>query len=613
MTDVAEVPRREWLAPLALGIVVALVYALGLRNGFGYDDHELILSRPAIQGIGGLLDVFRQPHYTGLAYYRPLTRLTLEVQKAVFGEQAWPFHLFNMIAAGGLAVAALGALRGLLPHAKEGAFAAALVYAIHPVTSACVYPITGREALLATTFSLAAVAALPAFLRGRRWPLAVAVTLAMFSRESSVVLLPLLLGATWLVDADATRLKRGRTELICVCGAVLIVFIGLRSLALASVTQRPHLQSDWMLVPLSYLYALRGVFTPDISLVYEPAFEDWFSLPRVVVAGTVACAVLAMVHRRSERIALFVMMWFVMALAPSANVFVQESPFAERHLLFPMFGACLMLASLLSTVPRRVVSVVLAIVFGVISIWRAHFHRDDLTFYGRWVETSPGSAIVWANYGFALMEADRNGEARQAYERALKISETQPRALANLGYLDLRENRPAEAKAHFEAALKADPSSAAAANGLGKILWDEGKADEAKAIFESILAVNPNELDAMGNLAQILLAQRDALSAEPYFRRAVAIRPGDAGMQRGLGACLLQLGDAKGALLHLLVAQQGSESSPQFFNELGTAYAMLGNRRGAREAWQRALELDANQPDAKRNLAQLDAMEGTRR
>ena len=86
-------PRGGALA--ALFLLVGLAYAPSAQNGFIYDDHKIIVRHPGASTFSEIAAIFQERHFPRFPYYRPITRTTLLVQKAVHGKQPGPFHLFT--------------------------------------------------------------------------------------------------------------------------------------------------------------------------------------------------------------------------------------------------------------------------------------------------------------------------------------------------------------------------------------------------------------------------------------------------------------------------------------------------------------------------------------
>ena len=67
------------------------------------------------------------------------------------------------------------------------------------------------------------------------------------------------------------------------------------------------------------------------------------------------------------------------------------------------------------------------------------------------------SAPYWYNLGLALRNAERFGEARDAYKQAVAMDPDYAKAWLNLGYIHAFLEDRASAKAAFNRALEIDP------------------------------------------------------------------------------------------------------------------------------------------------------------
>jgi hypothetical protein len=210
------------LVPFGIAALVFVVYLPDVRNGFVYDDHEVILQQQPARSLGDALRIFAEPHglpQSQLPYYRPTTRVSLLLQKGLHGDAPSLFHLGNALSISAAAVAAFALLRrpafGLSPGAA--AFAAT-AFAVHPIASECVHPIaSGRESVMPAIFMLASVWA---WLGGTKRSRAASVAffaVALWSKEQAIVV-PLLIALTALRGRDSSLMiprlmipRRGRT------------------------------------------------------------------------------------------------------------------------------------------------------------------------------------------------------------------------------------------------------------------------------------------------------------------------------------------------------------------------------------------------------------------
>jgi len=112
------------------------------------------------------------------------------------------------------------------------------------------------------------------------------------------------------------------------------------------------------------------------------------------------------------------------------------------------------------------------------------------------------SAEDWYELGCEL-EMSSTAEAKDAYERALKVEPDHPDANVNLGRILHEEGAPALAEKHYRAALEGDPGHETAAFNLGVALEDLGHTAEAVRAYKRAIALDPGNADAHYNLAGI--------------------------------------------------------------------------------------------------------------
>ncbi len=559
--------------------VAALLCIPSAGNDFVYDDHEVIVSQPQ-PAASDLVRIFAEPHFLGLPYYRPVVRATLLGQKALHGDRAWAFRLGNAALMGLAAWLAFALLRTPAFGVKETpALLAAALFGVHPLASSCVYPIaSGRETLLPAVLILAA---LLAWLRGRRsWAFA-GFAAALFAKEQAVIVPALFVWAdACRVAPDLPRggwsrwLRRHAPALL-----ILMLYLVARRAVLGPTPYELAVTTDPLAPLLSYAYGLQVAIAPFAGLVYEPEPRVWLSAPRLAAAG-LAVMLLAWAVRRagapSPRLLAFWAGWFVLTQLPTANLLHQEARFAERYaflafLALPAVAAGAASAAWSHAGVRRagVVAALVAILAAAgVSVGRAAYFRDDATFAQRWLQVDPQSpdahhllgmtlaqrgqldqalvhyraslarshepAEVLHNIGTVLALQGHEDEAREALRRALAIRPDHPEAHVNLGSLLARQGRLDEALDHDRRALRVEPRMAEAHNNLGGALARRGELDAAATHLESAVRLRPDYADAHRNLGLVRLQQGRPAEAAAAFAAALRLDPSDAESRRQL-------------------------------------------------------------------------------
>jgi hypothetical protein len=156
-----SVVRKRWAIPL-IAIAVLASYAPALRDGFVWDDTALLLRDPLIRSWRLIPEGFQHFLFTDATasdFYRPIQRLTYNLEYWAFAFRPGIFHLTNILCHLAAAVAFLFfadellRLFGTRDQLRKSAVAlATLVWAIHPVHSAAVVYISGRADPLAAAF-----------------------------------------------------------------------------------------------------------------------------------------------------------------------------------------------------------------------------------------------------------------------------------------------------------------------------------------------------------------------------------------------------------------------------------------------------------------------------
>lgn len=553
---------------LLLFLVVVVVYVPSAGNGFIYDDSEVILNHPGIASFGDLLQVFGERHFPNLPYYRPVTRSTLLLQKTVHGEEAGFFHVFNVLLVGVAAVLACVLLRlEVFGIGKWPAFAAAAIFALHPIASSCVYPVSsGRETLMPAVWT---IASLYAYLRGWRAAAYLGFALALFSKEQAVVIPVLFLVADFLkLSADPPR---GAARWI-VHGVSLALLLGIYF----AIRHALFGGQEWVFGPATGVfwaigYAWQTVVVPYAELTYEPARQLWLSTPRLVIAtAVVAVIVFLAVRLRPRARACFWAAWFLLTLLPTANILQQEVLFDERYVFLPSLALLALAAMVVPAESRWTAAAGLAgaAICIALSAGRAGAFKDDLAFSTQWLRTNPTSVNALYNMGFAQA---RRGEWQSAipyYERALEL-------------------QPALAYAH---------------NNLGNALLQTGRREQALVHFQQALEINPGYADAHVNLGLALAGNGDTEAAIPHFLEALRTKPDLAQAHNSLGIALASQGRTEEALEHFRSALRKQPEAADIHNNLANALAAGARYQEAITHYQEALRLRPDYPEARRNL-----------
>lgn len=175
----------QWLVFSLLSVL--LFYPI-LNNGFLSDDH-LVLLKTGVQ---------EQLNVDG--FFRPLSDITLWLTFKLAGLHAFPYYLSQVLMHALNAAMLLQYLRRQLPASAGFPLFAALLFLSYPFHSEAIAWILGRGALMAGTFSIAAMLVLVSDMK-QSWKITciAACYFAGLAAYETIIVLPVMVGAQLLI------------------------------------------------------------------------------------------------------------------------------------------------------------------------------------------------------------------------------------------------------------------------------------------------------------------------------------------------------------------------------------------------------------------------------
>ncbi|MEO8030625.1 MAG: hypothetical protein ABJC74_05245 [Gemmatimonadota bacterium] len=430
------------VAVIALLALAASVTSLG--NGFAYDDVHIIVNNPHVHSLAQPWHRFAEQYWppeVGVGLYRPVTILLYAMQWAAQGGQPLAFHLVSVLLYACVAILVLLVARRLLP--APAAFAAAAIWAVHPVHVEAVANVVGQSEIVTALWMLLAVLL---YLRAREvGPLGVrqeiAISglylLACLSKEHGLVLPALLLAFEFTVlkrQPFTAGLRRFYLQL----ALIGIAFFAVRTTVLGALAG--DLPPYWMTgISTGQRWLTMLAIVPDwIRLLCWPAHLQADYGPRELELATVfgpgqilglvllaSLAILALVVRRSQPVITVGLAWTAIALLPTSNLLLPTGiALAERTLFLPSVGICMVFGAVVAyALARRwrIVPIALwaVVVAGLIwSGWRQPVWKDNPTLFHQMTLDAPLS--YRAHWGYGSMLFDK-GDKDQGF-RELQIA-----------------------------------------------------------------------------------------------------------------------------------------------------------------------------------------------
>jgi hypothetical protein len=572
--------RAHLPALLTLPLLACGLYLPSLNGPFVFDDPNAVAQSKLIHSLVPTL-------YLTLST-RPVTDYTLGIDYAIAGLDPWPYHLTNMLlhAANVLLLYAIAWRTLTLPRlaARYGgaarliAWAAAALFAAHPLASETVAYVSSRSEVLAAcfyllsvlTFIIAATTAEPRLRRRCAGALFAWGMAGLASKETALTIAP----ALFLYDRlflTGGGWRRPRWRLLGV--ALLPAVLGGTALLLRAIFS-PSPMGQYgatagvnfdRFTPWQYLITEFGVITYYLRLLVLPVGQtfdyDWplarspFAVGVLVpFALLVVLVVLAVRAATRQPLFTFAVLWTLLILAPTSSVLPIADLVVERRMYLPLAGLTLLAAAWLwdlgqwlpaawRTRPAWTYGAIVAAplaVLGVLTVNRAMLWGDPIALHEDGVAKAPGNPRVRLNLGVTYLNLHQQERAYDTLQEAKRLYDRQeslnafPRIGAfiqyNLGAVLFARSEFALAEPELKRSLELGGQYLAlrpmAKMLLSRIAGQHGDWKAAAEDMQEALKYQDNP-DWRVDLAEMQLRAGDAKAARLTLQRALRAYPGN--------------------------------------------------------------------------------------
>ncbi len=666
-----------FLISAALVILTAVAYWPIRHNGFvDYDDDVYITKNPKVtEGLtpDSVIWAFTHPHQY---MWHPLTTLSHILDCQFFGLEPFWHHLVSLLFHTANALLLFWILSKITGSMWASAFVAA-VFALHPLQVESVAWAAERKTVLSGFFWLLTIAAYIWYTKkpGAKRYILLFVTYALCIMTKPVVItLPLVLllmdywplGRFKLGSDLKSETARKKTEPQGIpAGKLIIEKIPLLVLSalLAVATVLSQKTSEKAVITLeriplayrisnmflSYIRYIGKMIWPGRLAVFYPHPDGNISAITVLLCALlfVLISALCIYIGRRKKYAVVGWLWFVGTLVPMIGlVQVGNQAMADRYMYIAMLGLLFIIVwsvkDFISAdhrwkTPAAVSAALVLVVFVMLTRTQVKYWQNSLTLFAHALKVTENNTTAENNYGHALLEAGRPGEAVKYLADALDKDPALAEARINLGLALRKQGKLNEAIACFKElirrgqvsakvyynlvvalseqkkydeaikylskAMALDPTYPNAKYIMGSLLMSAGRTDEAVKYFEEMLKENKYSPQVHYNLAATLSMHKKYDAAIKHLARVLELDPNYPDAHNTMGTLLASKGRFNEAVEQFKEALRKDPENPVLYTKLGLAYQQLGKSNEAIRSWSKAAEIKPDDVGILNNLA----------
>jgi len=233
--------------------------------------------------------------------------------------------------------------------------------------------------------------------------------------------------------------------------------------------------------------------------------------------------------------------------------------------------------------------------------------RDAVKTLERIPEAERKTVNYWFNLGVVPSKLNDRAGAEQAYRRALEIDSSDLDVLNNLGVLLFQKGEYVEAATTFEKLSGLNPGSRSARLNCASSLARSDELSRAVEVWKVHVRAEPNDHGTRPDLANALWQLGDRDSAKVHYQTIAASDKKNAGALNGLGLWNLEQSNLTEAERLFRGAMAADARFLPAYNNLAVALERLNRRQEAIVVLRKALQIDPNYADAKKNLERMNA------
>lgn len=608
---------------IAIVAVTAITFSNSISNDFvkNWDDKGYIMDNPYVQNF---TKESIKPIFTSFynANYHPLTTLSYAIELKLFGFNAKPFHVNNLI------IHILNALLVfwliiVITGRYEASAIVSLLFAIHPMHVESVSWISERKDVLYAFFYISALISYIFYVKEKKTKYIfftfILFLLSLLSKSAAVSFPVMLVLFDYYYNRPIDRKNIIEKTPFFILSIVFGVAAILSQRTLGAIQDLTHAFSIFdriFLVSYGVLFYIIKLFIPiNLSAVHAYPFKMEGILPMEYYFAPLALGLIIFLIYKAGKYrkdVVFGTLFFLISIALVIQIIpVGKALTAERYSYIPYIGLFFIIGRFYTETAdggyagaQKIKNLFLIVLLGLTaffcaSTWnRNKVWKDGMSLFEDVIEKNPMIDYAYVNRAHAKSDLGDHKGALADYDKAISINPRFAESWNNRGNEKYMLGDKKAALEDYNQAIIVDPKYSL---GYFNRAIDRAELNDfqgAISDYQSAIKYKPDYPDAYYNLGNLKIKLQDFKGAISDYAQALKYRPQFAQAYHNIGVAYYSLADYQNAVLNFSEAIRLNSGYIEAYINRAASYLGLKKTDMACEDWKRAAGMGANNVQA---------------
>lgn len=226
------------------------------------------------------------------------------------------------------------------------------------------------------------------------------------------------------------------------------------------------------------------------------------------------------------------------------------------------------------------------------------------------INLQPNVPDGYALRAIAEINLKQVSDGENDLQKAINVAPQNPMGYIQMGNLRASQSRVPDALKFYEQALDRDSNSGEAMLGIANVYLAQKQTDKAIARVQAQLGKQPDNSNFHYILGSLLIDKKDFAGSESELKRAIDLDKSNVNALLKLGQVEVALGAVDQAIATYQASAKNNPGDIRFYILTGELYEAKRDWDKAKDMYQKALQIQADNPLASNNLAYIMLEQG---